>query len=611
MASTCIQGLSRSEVDAMIKEAYPNRSDIIINSLQHTQSTSEESAITDGESVHTPRGKGDEERMIALLNEELKQKTEEVEALTLAAGKASLSIQSFHNQQAQLFDDFVLLRSRYDEQKSTLHSVLWGKCAPHHPSLKYIPPEMNEKECVESEAQLDKYYVGEVLGEGQFATVHSCRLLTEPADSELLALKMIKKERINTFSSLKRVSNEISILKRMHSKYVVACVDTLHTQKNLYIVTERGGSDLFEFFDEHPGGVPDEWAKEIVACIIEAVSYCHRVGVCHRDLKPENILMDFNQVTGQVVDLKLCDFGLSAHFQPNKALHEFCGSPGFFAPEMIVTSSYYGDKSDWWSVGCIILELILGHESFCEVWMGAYDYDLMQDKVRFNDEVDVTLKALPEVLSERFSKECKDFILKLLQLNGQDRPSDGSLIEHEWLGQIGINRREADAKERPPNESLEIDRASPLTPIILDRSDSADVMCPGTPTTDPNVVRMATLSVETRAREMFNHADDRKGFHLPPIDPPTPSVVSSRKVLQRPDSESLLLKAVNEDMAMCGSSSSGKMEVEKDLDAKPFKKGNRRSRDGIDPNESKESGTTTGQGSVESSARNSGTAAES
>jgi serine/threonine protein kinase len=56
----------------------------------------------------------------------------------------------------------------------------------------------------------------------------------------------------------------------------------------------------------------------------------------------------------------------------------FFTTQGFFAPEMITQSQYYGDKADIWSTGCILLELILGHERFCEVWMPAYDYEVLQ-----------------------------------------------------------------------------------------------------------------------------------------------------------------------------------------------------------------------------------------
>jgi len=84
-------------------------------------------------------------------------------------------------------------------------------------------------------------------------------------------------------------------------------------------------------------------------------------------------------------------------------------------------------------------------------------------------------------------------------------------------------------------------------------------------------VRMASLSVETRARSVY-HVDEgqHKGFHLPPIDPPTP-VVGARKAFRKPsDDEQQLLNTVKEDAGGL-------------MGAKPHhKKVSRRSRDGMD-----------------------------
>ena len=54
----------------------------------------------------------------------------------------------------------------------------------------------------------------------------------------------------------------------------------------------------------------------------------------------------------------------------------------------------------WKKVPAGFGELILGHEQFCDVWMSAYDYDCMQDKLRFHDEMRVATLSLPDVLRE-------------------------------------------------------------------------------------------------------------------------------------------------------------------------------------------------------------------
>ena len=187
--------------------------------------------------------------------------------------------------------------------------------------------------------------MGNALGEGQFATVRVCSFRKQK-DKEY-ALKIIKKDRIISLTSLMRVSNEIENLKLLQSPFVVAVEAVIHTTSNLYIITEKGGLDLFEFFDEHPDGVPEKWAKQIMVSILKGVLYCHEQGICHRDLKPENILVTFDSINEVCTDLKLCDFGLSTKFKHKEKLTDFCGSPGFFAPEMIINGSYYGDKVNY------------------------------------------------------------------------------------------------------------------------------------------------------------------------------------------------------------------------------------------------------------------------
>ena len=570
---------------------------------------------------------------IKALESELALRSQEVEDLTMAAGKASISIHSFHSQQQQLFDDFVLLRSRYDEAKNALQTVLWTHCAQYHPDLRYIPAEV---QCTETDEQLGDYFLEQLLGEGQFATVYACRHKDEPEhDDSLWAIKIINKDRVGSFNSIKRVSNEVRILRKTSSQYVIKLRDVIHTQKKLYIITERGGADLFEFFDEHQSGVPEPWARDIMSRILQAIAYCHAQGICHRDLKPENILMSFDTQTGKVIDLKLCDFGLSSQFKANKPLNEFCGSPGFFAPEMITQGTYEGDKADMWSVGCIMLELIMGHELFCEIWMYSYDYDTLQSPEKFADEIAVALKALPEALL--FEEPCKDFVLQFLKLRGSDRPSCRTMCSHPWLRDHGYSFLESNSWMAHSNDiadSAKASRGQPMQdtkqagrpwsgtrsssiPIMsLSPPDSASCSVAFTPEPDCHpmlshtsstssdlhaggspgqaeqdnkmtltrtLMNPATLVIETRARhviEQDQHAG-RTTFHLPPIDPPTPKVASARKKLIETTAVNQL-NSVIEEITQRPSSRDAHSLLTEPVGA-TFHKGSRRSHDGLAP----------------------------
>jgi hypothetical protein len=218
------------------------------------------------------------------LENRLEEKEKEYIELEETAAKAGISIQALNKQQLALYDEFVLLRQRYDEQKTSLVNILWSHCAKHHPDLRQIPQMEDEDTFCETDSQVGSLIVGEALGEGQFATVKSC---TRDNTAREYALKIIKKDRITTFASLMRVSNEIDNLKLLRSPYVVTVSEVMHTVTKLYIVTEKGGFDLFEFFDEHQDGVPEAWAKEIIVCILKGVLYCHEQGICHRGEKED------------------------------------------------------------------------------------------------------------------------------------------------------------------------------------------------------------------------------------------------------------------------------------------------------------------------------------
>ena len=178
----------------------------------------------------------------------LERKTKELKEMEASSSKALASMQTFQQQQKQLLDEFVLLHQKYDEQKLALVHTLWVYCSQYHPQLKNIPHLEND-DFEEGEEQVGQYNLGELLGEGQFAAVRTC-WKGKNSDKEL-AIKIIKKDRITTFLALSRLSDEIGLLKRLQNEYVINIKEVFQTQKHLYIITEKGGSDMFEFFDDH------------------------------------------------------------------------------------------------------------------------------------------------------------------------------------------------------------------------------------------------------------------------------------------------------------------------------------------------------------------------
>jgi serine/threonine protein kinase len=292
--------------------------------------------------------------------------------------------------------------------------------------------------------------------------------------------------------------------------------------------------------------------------------------------------VSFDPNSGRCLDLKLCDFGLSTKYKPKTLLTDFCGSPGtifvslycrlstahltqpprtiplclvsprltgFFAPEMIIHGSYYGDKADVWSTGCILLELVAGHEKFCDVWMTAYDYEVLQDKEKFTETIHDTVEQLPQLLN--FSEELNDFILKFLELSMSKRPSTAHLCSHPWVKSLvetelqqRAYRLEAlsaksmmrDSFTDSPVQSMK-NMTSTSSTVFEDHDDHA------TPEERQAIIEAIFSNLSERERkhmQMYikHHQNDgpdqhHAQMHLPPIIPSTPSIGAAKKILRK------------------------------------------------------------------------------
>lgn len=441
------------------------------------------------------------------------------------------SIKALQEQQQSLFNEFATLRGKYDELKSLQAEVLWEHTALYHPDMKNIPSRRIDSDD-ETEERIGSFVVGETLGEGQFATVKACQL-----DSKQLALKIIKKNRILSLNAMKRVSNEIGTLRELRkNKHVVQITDALQSRENLYIVTEVGGPDLFDFFDEHPGGVQENWAQDIVFKILSAVKSCHDVGICHLDLKPENILLEFDYDLEQCTEVKLCDFGLCAKMSDSEMLTNFCGSPGFFAPEMVTLGKYWGQCADMWSVGCILLEMVLGHEKFCDAWMAAYDYDSLQDPDKFASLITTSVEDLPAALV--FSTNLNEFLVRCLKLQPNLRLDATKALVHPWLEQAAAKYALVGPSNSTDNSTGSEDSSS----LDINKTASSSRPSSGkTPRDKPMTVDIHNTISNRERQKVADYNEQHHDIVLPPIEPGTPSMGNARKILKQ--GQSLATKA--------------------------------------------------------------------
>ncbi|KAG7399395.1 hypothetical protein PHYBOEH_009060 [Phytophthora boehmeriae] len=273
-----------------------------------------------------------------------------MDSFKIQAEDAIQKAQHLELEQEQFFGDVQEMKAQYDKLAENHRKLMWEYLPARDPSLRAIPRMSTQ---TETPTAIGKYPLEQVMGYGQYAVVYSSSTPEHPR----LAIKAIDKLKLVDLVSLHRISSEISSLSDPAIKHpgILDLLEVIHTNKHIYLITERGGKDLFEFFGSPVEGLAETTIRPLMLHLAQAVDVLHRNNYCHRDLKPENILY----APGDPHLVKLIDFGLctKAVTEKDRVLHDFCGSPGFFAPEILLQDSYDGLKADVWSIGCVLLEV--------------------------------------------------------------------------------------------------------------------------------------------------------------------------------------------------------------------------------------------------------------
>lgn len=203
---------------------------------------------------------------------------------------------------------------------------------------------------------MDKYELGKLLGQGNFAKVYYARNLHTNQD---VAVKVIDKDKVLKVGLDLQLKREISIMGMLRHKNVLQVYEVMASKSKIYLVLEYAkGGELFNKVAQ--GRLKEDVARWVFQQLISAVDFCHSRGVCHRDLKLENLLLD------EFGNLKVSDFGLSTLLPKAEdgLLRTFCGTPTYVAPEVIIKKGYDGAKADIWSCGVILYSMLAGHLPF-------------------------------------------------------------------------------------------------------------------------------------------------------------------------------------------------------------------------------------------------------
>lgn len=195
----------------------------------------------------------------------------------------------------------------------------------------------------------------------------------------------------------------------------------------------RGG----ELFDRivMKGSYSEHEAAASTKAMAEAIGYLHSIGVVHRDLKPENLIYD---KPGPEGELKITDFGLAKYRSANQRMQTACGTPGYVAPEVLMSSSSvkYGPEVDLWSLGVIVYILLCGFPPFYHDNTSELYKQIKKGKFDF-----------PEAYWGEISAAAKDLIKGLLTVDPRKRLTPAQVLQHPWVAGEGIASKKAFSKE--------------------------------------------------------------------------------------------------------------------------------------------------------------------
>ena len=200
----------------------------------------------------------------------------------------------------------------------------------------------------------DRYTVLRQLGSGGMSTVYLAQDLKHDRE---VAIKILRQEVASSLGS-RRFLQEIQIAAKLSNPRIVPLFDSGEADGILYYVMPCVEGESLRDLLNREGAVPLERALRITKEVAAALSYAHEQGVVHCDIKPENILLS----TGGAV---VTDFGiaqaLSAAGGEALTLSGFpVGTMGYMSPEQAMGSRELSGKTDVYSLGCVLYELLSG-----------------------------------------------------------------------------------------------------------------------------------------------------------------------------------------------------------------------------------------------------------
>ncbi|KNE68142.1 AGC/SGK protein kinase [Allomyces macrogynus ATCC 38327] len=248
-------------------------------------------------------------------------------------------------------------------------------------------PGVEEVSATQAKICLDDFQLIKLIGKGTFGKV---LLAKHKQTGKPCAIKVISKAVLkNHPNEIRHVMSERNVLMRnMKHPFLIGLQYAFQTPLKLYLVLDYvNGGELF-FHLQRERRFPEDRVRFYAAEITSALEYLHGLHILYRDLKPENLLLD------REGHIALTDFGLAKenmHLTDGRT-RTFCGTPEYLAPE-IVKRQPYGLAVDWWCLGSVVYEMLVGLPPFYSANTQELFQRILHDKLKWPAHIPVSSAA--------------------------------------------------------------------------------------------------------------------------------------------------------------------------------------------------------------------------
>ncbi|XP_051025858.1 serine/threonine-protein kinase Nek5 [Acomys russatus] len=258
---------------------------------------------------------------------------------------------------------------------------------------------------------MDKFDLIKVIGEGTFGKVYLAKGKSERHHCVIKEISFAKEQEAS--------EKEVILLATMRHPNIVTFFNSFQENSRLFIVMEYcDGGDLLQRIQKQQGVL---FSEDQILCWFVQISlglkHIHDRRILHRDIKSQNIFLSKN---GMVA--KLGDFGTARTLNNSTELAQTCaGTPYYLSPE-ICQNRPYNNKTDIWSLGCVLYELCTLKHPF--------------EGNNLHHLVLKICQAHVAPISPHFSLDLQSLVPQLFQVSPGDRPSINSLLKRPFLGTL-------------------------------------------------------------------------------------------------------------------------------------------------------------------------------